>query len=250
MVVAQKAVGGIRLATFNIKHGAPAVGELGDPEKVAEACAELGADILALQEVDLGIRRSEYADLAKLAAEASGMKQVFAKTMRLQGGRFGNALLVRGDIVDVQMLTLKGALRYRSLGNQRFRVGRKPPRGAIVAKARLPQGDISVAATHLSIEHRASRDQLSLVMAALACREGPHVLVGDLNLSRASVLKDPSLATMELADGPPTFPAQGPARHIDHIAVRGLAIQSVEAVEFPISDHRALVAEAAFINPL
>ena len=58
----------LRVATFNLKHGATAAGYIGNPALVAAACAELDADILALQEVDRHIWRSRFSDLYQRAA--------------------------------------------------------------------------------------------------------------------------------------------------------------------------------------
>lgn len=241
----ERATGGIRLATFNLKHGAPADKYRGEPELAAAACAELNADILALQEVDKSVPRSRRADLAALAAKASGMEVVFARTMWFHGGRYGNALLVRGEISDFETLRLKGDHRHRiRIRGRQFLIGREP-RNAILATACLEQGEVSVAATHLSTERQVSRRQLTEVMAALACRQAPQVLMGDLNLSRTSVSKHPSLESMDLAEAPPTFPSTNPRKSIDHIAVNGLTIQSAETVKFPISDHLALIANAS-----
>jgi endonuclease/exonuclease/phosphatase family metal-dependent hydrolase len=224
----------VRLATFNIKHGAPAKGHRGNPERVAAACATLRADVLALQEVDQGIARSKRADLAGLAAEASGMEVVFAQTMPYSGGRYGNALLVRGDIDDVDILRLPGGYRFWV---------RREPRNAIIATARLGDRRVTVAATHLSTQRWASKGQLSQVVAAVTRRPPPHVLLGDLNRTIAELASHPSTDSMVFAGGPPTFPAIKPVIRIDHIAVNGLAIRVVEAVRFPLSDHLALVAE-------
>lgn len=226
--------GGVRLATFNLKHGAPTKGYRGIPARVAAACATLRADVLALQEVDQGVPRSQHADLATLAAEAAGMNVVFAQTMPFRGGRYGNALLVRGDIEDVDILRLPPGYRFWV---------RREPRNAIMATARIGDRRLSVAATHLSTQRWASRTQLTQVIGAITRRPAPHVLMGDLNRTNAEVLTHPAVDSLVFADGPPTFPALKPVIRIDHIAVSGLEIRAVEAVRFPISDHLALVAE-------
>jgi endonuclease/exonuclease/phosphatase family metal-dependent hydrolase len=229
----------VRLATFNIRHGAPTRGYRGDPERVAAACASLAADVLALQEVDRGVARSGRADLAAVAGEASGMEVVFAQTMPFRGGQYGNALLVRGSIDDVEVVRLAGGYRFWV---------RREPRNAIVATARLARDDmrpVSVAATHLSTERWASRAQLSQVARALTERPRPHVLLGDLNRTNGEVAAHPVADLIRFVDGgDPTFPAIKPVLRIDHIALNGLIVTSVAAVRLPISDHLALVVDA------
>ncbi|MGH9118818.1 MAG: endonuclease/exonuclease/phosphatase family protein [Acidimicrobiales bacterium] len=229
----------MRLATFNIRHGAPTRGYRGDAERVAAACASLAADVLALQEVDRGVARSGRADLAALAGEASGMQVVFAQTMLFRGGQYGNALLVRGSVDDVEVVRLPGGHRFWV---------RREPRNAIVATARLARDDrkaVSVAATHLSTQRWASRAQLTQVATALTERPRPHVLLGDLNRTNGEVAGHPAAGRIRFVDGgEPTFPAVKPVLRIDHIALNGLLVTSVAAVRLPISDHLALVVDA------
>ncbi len=236
--------GSIRLATWNIQHGALSDKYRGNPEQVAEACAALDADILALQEVDKRTPRSNFRHIAKMAAEASGMEVRFARTMRFYWGSYGNALLVRGEIEDEDILPLKGGPRFQvRLGDSEHRVGREEPRNAILATVRIGGRPISVAATHLSTQPRLKREQLPKVINALAGRPGPQVLMGDLNLRRDQVLAHLSGTALELVDGPPTFPAPNPVKSIDHIAVSGLTIRVVSTEYSLISDHRALVVD-------
>ena len=88
----------MRVVTFNIHHGT--VGSDGpvDPDRLGRVCADFGADVLALQEVDLRTRRTGGADLAGAVASASAMAYCYGPSMRLQGGWYGNALFVRGQI--------------------------------------------------------------------------------------------------------------------------------------------------------
>lgn len=235
--------GELRIATFNIKHGATADGYRGYPDKVAEACASLNADILALQEVDRGVTRSRWANMAALAAKASGMQMVFAKTMWFRGGLYGNALLVRGEIKDVEVLDLPGDHRYRlSVGGHKFNIIREP-RNAILATAIVDDTEYSVAVTHFATVRGVSEVQLQKTLGVLSTRPKPRILIGDFNLKREDVL--PYLPTdMHLAEGQPTELVSDPSRSIDHIAVSGLNFcGDVERKRFPISDHLAVVAK-------
>ena len=64
----------MRLVTWNVLHGcSPDDGRV-DLDRFAAAVRSLDADVLALQEVDLGQARSQGADLAAVAAEAMGAR--------------------------------------------------------------------------------------------------------------------------------------------------------------------------------
>lgn len=62
---------GVRLATFNVRHGLRPDGMV-DTAMLARAVASLDADVVALQEVDRGQARSDGADQARVAGEAMG----------------------------------------------------------------------------------------------------------------------------------------------------------------------------------
>lgn len=241
----------MRLATFNIKHGATAKGYRGDPEAVAEACADLRADVLALQEVDKGVPRSGSADLAAMAADAADMSVVFAPTMRLQGGQYGNALLVRGEIDAVEVVRLKGGrwLQGRRGGGRIFPLGREP-RNAIVATALVGGRRLSVAVTHLATQPDVNRRQLPQAVAPLQDRPQPWVLMGDLNMTTDAVRSEPLLRSMDLLPAPVTFPSWRPRKTVDHIATKGLVVGDgrMRVVRSPrVSDHLALVADVGFV---
>jgi endonuclease/exonuclease/phosphatase family metal-dependent hydrolase len=233
----------MRIATLNLKHGATADGYKGNPEAVAEACENLHADVIALQEVDRGVLRSRRANLAALAAEASGMEYVFAETLKFRFGSYGNALLVRGEIDDVEVLGLGGGHRFK-VGWKKHKIPLiREPRNAILASAIIDGRKISVAATHLATEPEIRKSQLPYVIGALAARPKPQVLLGDCNQGRKQVLAAIDGRQFELVDYAPTFPLPHPTKMIDHIAVNGLAIQAAWSEDMGISDHCALIAD-------
>ena len=218
-------VGSTRLATFNVQHGQTPGGDV-DIARLGQACASLDADVLALQEVDRNLRRSHDADTAAEVAAACGMTAVYGAAIAIRGGEYGNALLVRGDVDDVEVVAIPDA----------------EPRSAILARVDLGGQAISVCVTHLGLRGAAA-EQLPGLLVALRGRPGPRVLLGDLNLD-ANVVEG-------LADGwvrvpsEPTWPAHAPRRTIDHVLLDGLTATSSAVVGLPVSDHRALVVDVA-----
>jgi endonuclease/exonuclease/phosphatase family metal-dependent hydrolase len=207
----------IRLITFNVQHGRRIDGEI-DHALLADTCASFDADVLALQEVDVFLPRSHDVDQAALVAERCGMRHVFGPAVP----HYGNALLARGEIGDVEIVDLP------------FTPEREP-RSAILART----CGVTVAATHLGLRGDA-RLQLPVLLAALLDRPGPHVLLGDLNLEREDVDVEP----LALVDAAPTFPSMAPTRRIDHVATSGLTVSRVAVLRRPpVSDHRPLLVE-------
>ena len=202
---------------------------------LASYCAGLGADVLALQELDVRVPRSGLADQAAATARATGMAHAFGSARRVGGvGLYGNALLARDSVEDVDVVTLPSR-RVRE------------PRVALVATAVTGRHRLSAAATHLSTDGEEAREQLRAVLEALSARPPPRALLGDLNLAPADVQPAVEAAGMVLVDpGPPTYPAGSPRSRIDHIAVSGLAVTGVEVLPpAPVSDHRALRADVS-----
>lgn len=221
----------LRVVSFNILHGRRADGSgIVDLPLLCRAAAALEPDVLALQEVDVGVPRSGRADQAAAVAKATGLDVVFGRAARVGGiGKYGNALLARGTITEVERVALPKADR----GNE--------PRAAIVASTL----GLTVAATHLSIHRPEVHDQLRAVVDRLVARPGPHVLVGDLNLHPPDVAPVVEAARLGLADvTQPTFPRNDPTSRIDHVAVSvEVEVVGVEVVATDSSDHCALVVE-------
>lgn len=226
----------LRLATFNILHGAPEADRKdkqsrGSVEAVAEACKSLEADVLALQEVDRCQSRTGWAAMAYFIAEKCGMEVVFAPARRQNEGHSGNALLARGKIVNPKTVSLPR--------NDFFPV--VSTRNAIFANLVVGEQKLSVVNAHLSPERAINRKQLSKVSSILARMPEPQVLMGDLNQTVEQICELPSVASMEIVESEPTYPLL--EKQIDHIALRGLAVVSTEVISFPFSDHNALVAD-------
>lgn len=223
----------MRVMTYNIRHGALPGGRV-DLKALSEFCAEMEPDILALQEVDQSAIRSGFADTTGVVARATGMNSVFGQARRLGiGGRYGNLLLCRGELADVEQMRLP-------------RDARREHRGAILASVKLPgtRARVSVAATHLGVTRAEALRQLGYLLNAITRRPAPRLLLGDLNLGPDTVGPACEGAGLTLVDpDQPSFPADEPEYRIDHIAVAGMAVESVSVVEGPVSDHRAVIAE-------
>jgi endonuclease/exonuclease/phosphatase family metal-dependent hydrolase len=236
----------LRVATFNIRHGAPRDSYRGLPDKLAEACAALEADVLALQEVDVGVPRSQGADLARVAADACGMTYCFAMARKhAYRGQYGNALLVRGSIEDVEIVKLGGDHRHTlKLGSVTLKPFREP-RNVIIARATMAGTALSIGAGHLAADPAARRQQLVRAAAHLADRPAPRLLLGDFNIEwrKAATWLEPYGLTLAEALLSPPNPALRTG--IDHVAVDGLVVRRVETRWLAISDHAAKIVDLA-----
>lgn len=229
----------MRIATFNIKNGLDLERGRTSNSGLREAVASLDVDVLALQEVDSRRPRSFFRNQTRMMRRAGGFNaHKYGKTLRQDLiGAYGNGLLVRGEMTDVETFRLPGTPGHE-------------PRGAILATIKASGRTVSFANTHLQNRRNIwdpelleSPEQLRAVLAALRTRPGPRVLVGDFNLY--SNIASPILEQagfVEVKHGP-TFPVDKPDRSIDYIAVDGLRAVNVEVVRLPVGDHRAVVVE-------
>lgn len=221
----------VRVATFNARHGAGRF-LLADHPGLVATCRALDADVLALQELDRRAARSWFRDQPALVASALGLRHATGRAARTPvGGHQCNALAVRGNLADVEVVPLP-----RAAGAE-LRV-------VVLARVLLPGRVLSVACTHLESRSKAAaREQLDAACEALRARPAPRVLAGDLNLTAAAV--EPILARYGLHAAPsgPTFPAAQPARRIDWIAVDGAGVHDTRVHRPVVSDHCPLVAD-------
>jgi len=253
----------LRLATFNILHGRSVHDGVVHRDRLVAAVRSLDPDVLALQEVDLDQERSGRADLTAVAAEAMGAVSHrfvaaisgtpgatwMAATGDEQPGTaaYGIALLSRYPAETWQVLRLPripAPFPMYLPGPRRVQIVNEEPRAAVVGVLDTPLGRLTVANTHLSFVPGWNRLQLRRLVRDLSGFPSPRVLMGDLNMLPAPVRRWTGLRS--LASGL-TFPSTGPDRQLDHILTDdpSLCVSSCRAVDLPISDHRALIADVA-----
>lgn len=208
----------MRVATFNVHHCEGRDGVV-DVARVAEVVRRTGAEVVALQELDMAMERTGFADQPGELAAATGLTVEFHALLQRGDGRYGIALAA-AERIDSRLIPLP-------------RLAREEPRGAAVARYR----GVTVVGTHLS-RSRAARAAQVEALAGLARRlQAPVLLMGDLNQTHAGL-------------GPLTEAGfRGPARQrwarsIDHILVGpGLRISAFETIRTGASDHPALAAD-------
>jgi endonuclease/exonuclease/phosphatase family metal-dependent hydrolase len=223
----------LRCVTWNIRHGHGTDGRI-DLERTAATLAGLAPDIVLLQEVDRGCRRSGGVDQAAMLGERLGLDSVFVAHRPFDGGEYGLALLARPRMLGSRAVPLLAA-----------------PRPLVALEAELDVGlaePLTVVVVHLvdTLEQRAA--EAREVAARLALVRGPWLVGGDFNGPRDTAPLEAFgagfIATPR--ESRDTFPAEAPVREIDFL-VAGPA-EDVEwasawvPAEALVSDHRPVVA--------
>ncbi len=237
-----------RILTYNV-HRCVGNDRRLDLGRVADVIAGFEPDIVALQEVDVGRRRTGGVDQAFAIAEELDMACHFNAAMRVEEEQYGDAILTALP----ERLVKAGALPGL---NPRVPL---EPRGALWIEAMVGETPLQVINTHLGLAPREQQRQA----AALAGpdwlgrpdRTGPTILLGDFNATGASVvyrtltkvLKD-SRRLAEHRRATSTFPARLPLLRIDHIFVSDeIRVRDLDAPYIPAtrlaSDHLPLVMD-------
>src|SRR5271157_6446814 len=141
----------LRVASYNI-HKCRGLDGVTRPDRIIEVIRELGADVVALQEVDRRFgRRGGLLDPSAIECDI-GMRLLVQSDVAHRHGWHGNALLVRSNPIT-----------YR---RSRLKLPGGEPRGAIVAELDLGEGEFRVIAAHLGLFRRSRVDQVSALLTA------------------------------------------------------------------------------------
>ncbi len=233
----------LRVLCYNIHYGQGNDGKY-DIERLAGVIARTKPDLVALQEVDVGVKRSGRVHQARRLAELTGMAVRFGPTQHYEGGLFGNAVLTRLPIQNVRIQPLP----YTESTPKRVTY----PRGAIALLVQTAGGKtLRFISTHF--QHNVPEDRLAEAKAINALFAGddatPTILAGDMNAQPSSApIKMLGQRWANAIDEPatPTAPSTKPTSRIDYIFYRPAAafrlLQTEVVAESMASDHRPVLA--------
>jgi endonuclease/exonuclease/phosphatase family metal-dependent hydrolase len=209
--------GQIRVVTYNILGGRNTDGAR-DLKRVADVIRALNADLVAMQEVDVGTERIKGVDVAKELGALTGMQSFFAEAMPFQGGKYGVGALTRLPVESNRGHLLPARPKSE-------------PRAAIEIVCRLRDAadapKVRFIGTHLD-HQRDETDRLAQVGKLMELFPEPSagpssILAGDLNADLPSaalqLLMGKWVATWPEGKALPTFPSTGPRVAIDHVLV-------------------------------
>jgi endonuclease/exonuclease/phosphatase family metal-dependent hydrolase len=229
--------------TFNIQSAVRGM------DGVAEVIRSSAPDIVALQEVDIGSRRSKGLDQTKELAQRTGLPYyAHFRTTDIQGGAYGVGIISRFPLESVRQhpLPVQGADEPRTLGHALLKVNGQ---------------EVSVYVTHLtrrpfngSIRVR----QSAAIMKVVAADARPKLLLGDMNdtpeagsirLFKRELMDVFALRGEGSAD---TYPLPViPDLRIDYVlACEHFMPRSSRVLRVKASDHYPVVADITLLGPV
>ena len=256
----------IRVVDWNIDRGLQL-------SAVIDFLADVNADILILQEVDINARRTHRLNIAREIAQKLRLNYVFGREFveLTQGSKanpawHGQATLSRGRISNPRVICFD---RQSNFWKPRWFLPKHEPfqerlGGRIALAAEIETAGISVMSYNMHLESRANDglrlSQLEEVVNDASGYYSSHslVLAGDLNLNAARLDVSKVLANAGFQDAAPTARvATTPprhvlesGRHIDWAFVRGpIQVQKAQVHNrVKASDHYPISFELRFIR--
>ena len=217
--------------------------------RIAEVISHHGSDIVALQELDVGLLRSGQVDQAQRIAHQLDMHYHFHPSLRIEKGQYGNAILSR---YPMRLQKAAGLPTFPS---------RNPleRRGALWVEIDAWGHRIQVINTHLGLTRQERMLQADLLLGPEwvkhpHCRP-PMALCGDLNARPGSEiyrffqkdLLDVQRASPE-KNPRKTWPSFFPVLRLDYLFVTpDIRVKDFRVPRTPLtrmaSDHLPLIAE-------
>jgi len=230
----------LKILTYNV-HSCVGTDRQLDPRRIAEVIALSNADIIALQELDVGRKRTGGVDQAAIIAALLKMEVHFHPALHFEEERYGDAILT------AMPTRLVRAGPLPSVGETR---------GAIWVQVDVGGWALNVLNTHLGLHSADRKRQIAALLSPdwignVEFQAAPAIVCGDFNAipssraykSLARLFRDAQLVAR--AKPKPTFPSRFPLFRIDHVFVsEELQIESAAIPLAPItrlaSDHLPL----------
>jgi endonuclease/exonuclease/phosphatase family metal-dependent hydrolase len=227
----------LRVLCYNIHH-AEGVDKSLDVPRIARLIQSVNPDIVALQEVDRSVKRTNNVDQPVQLAKLTGMNRSFGANISLQGGEYGNALLTKFAITR----THNHLLPNFDNGEQR---------GVLDVGLKVPNLDVPLRFLVTHFDHR--REERERIESAKMVNQlvaehpdEPVILAGDLNaIPESETVKIIGNSWQQTNENPvATIPVDSPKWQIDFIFVRPRGNWLIEEFrvldEATASDHRAI----------
>lgn len=214
--------------------------EVLDLDRIAALISDVDPDIVALQEIDSVVTRTNGVDQARVLGELTGMTSVFGRFMAYQGGAYGMAVLSAWPVVESH--------------NYRLPDGDEP-RSSVTVTIESPKTGNHVRVSDIHF-YRTEEERLAQAMKLLEYLDDgsiPTILSGDFNSEPGTrvmtYLADQGWQIVDKGKQSNTFPSYGPEKEIDYMLLKpaaGFRLISHTVLDEPVaSDHAPILLEVA-----
>ncbi|MGH9967402.1 MAG: endonuclease/exonuclease/phosphatase family protein [Pyrinomonadaceae bacterium] len=230
----------LRVMTYNIHVGVGMDKKL-DLQRIADVINRERPDLVGLQEVDRGVKRTEGKDEIAELAKMTRMDYAFAHNLDYQGGQYGVAILSRFLIQKIA---------HKKFENKR----EAERRGMIRVEVEVAGRTVNFVTTHLDYQYGDGRlFETEQLLRSLEQVGGPLIVVGDFNDEPTGSayklmsmrFEDAWIRSRAKGDGL-SYPADKPAKRIDYIFYRkdeDIRAKKTWVVNTLASDHLPVMAE-------
>jgi endonuclease/exonuclease/phosphatase family metal-dependent hydrolase len=230
----------LRVMTYNIHVGVGMDKKL-DLQRISEVINAEHPDLVGLQEVDRGVKRTEGKDEIAELAKLTAMNYAFAHNLDYQGGQYGVAILSRFPIKEID---------HRKYENRR----EAERRGMIRVEIEFAGRTINFVTTHLDYQFEDGRVfETEQMLKFLEGVRGPLIVVGDFNDEPGGDAYKLMLTGFEdawiiakIKEPGLTYPADKPVKRIDYVftgSSDNLAVKRLKVISTLASDHLPVVAD-------
>jgi endonuclease/exonuclease/phosphatase family metal-dependent hydrolase len=232
----------MRLLSWNIHKG---IGGRDRRYALARIIAVIEAenpDLVCLQEVDRGVRRSRFNDQPRLLARSLRFHSVFQSNVAVAGGSYGNLVLSRWPVASRHRISLRQQTRKS--------------RGAQLLLVDTPEGSLHLVNVHLGLAEAERHWQMGRMLGHMLFRSAdphPAIVIGDFNDWRDTLAGGLLGANgFRQVTSPPgrfrSFPAWLPLGALDKAFVRGrVDVRQARVVKTSLtkvaSDHLPLLVD-------
>jgi endonuclease/exonuclease/phosphatase family metal-dependent hydrolase len=244
----------LTVMTYNV-HSCCGRDREASPSATAGIIALYDPDIIALQELDVGLSRTGSKDQAHAIAEQLKMNYHFSAALDIEQGAYGNAVLSKYP------LTMMKAQKLPTMAH----LTKIERRGALWTRVKLEKMEIQVLNTHLGLNRKEREAQVDALLGPEwlghpDCRP-PVIFCGDLNaLPHSSVIRKLGRSLVDAQRSKrnggysKTYPSRFPLFRIDYvfvsgdILVRNFFVPRERHIRI-VSDHLPVLAEISLPQP-
>jgi len=201
----------LKVLSYNIHHAnPPSKPNYIDLPAIAKVIKESGADLVALQEVDVNtIRSGKGINQAEELGRLTGMNFFFVKGIDFEGGEYGIGILSKFQILETDSLRLP----------MKEGLGGEPRVVAMITVEPIKGKQLIFASTHLDLKPEHRELQAKAIVQKLGNSKTPVILAGDFNAkpdSEVIAIFDKNFKRSSIPNGF-TIPVVKPNREIDFV---------------------------------